>query len=162
MKSTAAERQLSGALMAGAFALMCVALATLPSAYPNLTVLGRWLCGAATLVAAAAYLTSVFAGGLGWIGEGQPGPSDPFNIQAAAGLVGFAFHAVALIAIGFNGAEDATRSRIAALEATVADLKTEVALLKAKSAEIDATPEPAEVKVVCVVERPRTAPCYIK
>ena len=156
---SAAERQLSGALMAGAFALMCVALATIPPALPGLTPLGRGLTGFASLLAAVAYLVSIFFGGRGWVGSARAGIENPFNLQAAAGISGFVLHAAALVAMGLNGAADRSRDRIASLEAELISLKAELRDTRALIAQAEANAQ-QEVHVTCAASPPEA--CVIK
>jgi hypothetical protein len=158
-ESKAPERQLSGALMAGAFALMCVALASIPPAFPSLTPLGRGLAGGLSLLAVIAYLVSVGFGGRGWVGTAQAGSGNPFNLQALAGLAGFLLHAAALAALGMNGAEDTTRLRVAELERRLTQVTSDLRL--AREALADVRPQTAEVRVTCSPAAP-PQPCVVK
>lgn len=156
----APERQLSGALMAGAFALMCVALASIPPAFPSLTPLGRGLAGGLSLLAVTAYLVSVGFGGRGWVGRAKAGSGNPFNLQALAGLAGFLLHAAALAAMGLNGANDTTRPRVAELERRLTLVTSDLRLTREALADVRRQ-TPAEVRVTCSPAA-TPEPCVVK
>lgn len=155
-KSLSPERQLSGALMAGAFALMCVVLASLPQAFPAVTAVGRIGLTYAATGAIVGYLVSVVFGGRGWIYTARGGATHPFNIQALAGLTGVVMHGVALWVIATYPADDAAHQRLLTLERRAAALEARLDAVERGAS----TPAPP-VKVTCV-HREEATPCFVK
>ncbi|WP_143276008.1 hypothetical protein [Brevundimonas diminuta] len=142
--------------MAGAFALMCVVLASLPQAFPAVTTPGRIGLAFAAAGAIAGYLVSVVFGGRGWIYTARGGAVHPFNIQACAGLIGVVLHGVALWVIATHPADDAARQRLLTLERRTATLEARVDAVE-RGASTPALP----VEVTCV-HREKATPCIVK
>lgn len=142
--------------MAGAFALMCVVLASLPQAFPAVTTVGRIGLAFAAVGAIAGYLVSVVFGGRGWIHSARGGAAHPFNIQAWAGLIGVVLHGVALWVIATHPADDAARERLLTLERRTAALEARLEAVE-RSAPAPAPP----VEVTCV-HREEATPCIVK
>lgn len=158
-KQRDSDRQLSGALMAGAFALMCVVFASAPAAFPNLTAWGRGMGAMIAFVAIASYGTSVFFGGRGWTASTPGGPGRYFNLQALAGICGIVFHALMLAVVAITGVHPVDQRSFDQVTREVAEVKADLRALRhdVKARQPSRGPE---LRVICEASAPAT--CIVK
>lgn len=110
LEATESDRNLSSALIGGAFGFIGIAIFASASYADKVDAVALWWGNVAATVSVGFLLASIISGGWGWTKRCLPGPLNPFSLQALFGLIGVVLLGVSAGYFAFNPKEDVSAS----------------------------------------------------